>query len=282
MASVGHARLGYTRRQPTTIRCSCLSRGVVTASSRKACSTHRTTSSSSGRRLPWHCGTEQRSKPAVQRESMRCGRSHHRTSLLHVFHDVSRRLVRATALEHVRIRGRACCRRDRFHSARRTSDCQTIARSSAISPYYINEQALFFNERLALNGGYRADRSSANAIARPFCPEGSAMYRLFVRSRTRLMNQIRGAKGQSGNPHAVRRSRHPVRRRWHHWAGTAQSSQPACLEIRHQAGNRTSWNSVFDASFFGSRLALEGTRYQRRITTAAELPLPPSSGLGSQ
>lgn len=152
--------------------------------------------------------------------------------------------------------------------------------------YYVNEQALFFNERLALNGGYRADRGSANGDREKFYlyPKVSASYR-FVRPLTDKIDEIklRGAKGQSGN--RPRYADRDVLFADGNIIGGNGSLVSASLlgnpRIKPEIMNELEYG--FDASLFGSRLGLEATRFQRRITDLLlTFPLPPSSGLGNQ
>ncbi|MEO7996604.1 MAG: SusC/RagA family TonB-linked outer membrane protein, partial [Gemmatimonadaceae bacterium] len=152
--------------------------------------------------------------------------------------------------------------------------------------YYVNEQALFFNERLAINGGYRADRSSANGDREQYYlyPKVSASYR-FVKPLTSKIDEVkfRAAKGQSGN-----RPRYGDRDILFADGGLISgngSLVSASLlgnpQIKPEIMNELEFG--FDASLFGSRIGLEGTRYERVITDLLlTFPLPPSSGLGNQ
>ncbi len=152
--------------------------------------------------------------------------------------------------------------------------------------YYVNEQALFFNERLAINGGYRADRSSANGDREQFYlyPKVSASYR-FVKPLTDKIDDIklRAAKGQSGN-----RPRYGDRDILFADGGIIGGSGSLVsngllgnTKIKPEIMNELEYG--FDASFFNSRIGLEGTRYSRVITDLLlTFPLPPSSGLGNQ
>lgn len=151
---------------------------------------------------------------------------------------------------------------------------------------YLNEQLLLLDERLAVNVGFRADRSSANGDRAKYYvfPKYSASYR-FNRPFFDQIDEVkfRAAFGQSGN-----------RPRWADRdvlyadggliggngslvsAGTL--GNPA---IQPEVMNETEFG--MDATFFGSRLGVEFTRYQRKITDLLlTFPLPPSSGLGNQ
>lgn len=151
--------------------------------------------------------------------------------------------------------------------------------------YYVNEQALFFNERLAINGGYRADRSSANGDRDKFYlyPKVSGSYR-FVKPIGKIDEiKLRAAKGQSGN-----RPRYADRDILFADGGLiggqgslVSNGLLGNTKIKPEIMNELEFG--FDASLFGSRIGLEGTRYQRKITDLLlTFPLPLSSGLGNQ
>lgn len=152
--------------------------------------------------------------------------------------------------------------------------------------YYVNEQALLLEEKLAINAGFRADRSSANGDRDMFYafPKFSGSYR-FVKPVFDQIDEIkiRGAWGQSGN-----------RPRWADrdilyadggLIGGAGSLVSASLlgntAIKPEVMNELEFGA--DATFLGGRLNLEFTRYQRQIKDLLlTFPLPASSGLGSQ
>lgn len=164
-----------------------------------------------------------------------------------------------------------------------TEDTRTEFRDQS---YYLNEQVLLFDERLALNAGFRADRSSANGDREKYYmfPKYSGSYR-FVKPITDKIDEIklRGAWGQSGN-----------RPRWADRdvlyadggiiAGQGSLVSAGLLgnpNIRPEVMNELEFGA--DAAFLNSRLAFEFTRYQRKITDLLlTFPLPPSSGLGNQ
>jgi TonB-linked SusC/RagA family outer membrane protein len=164
-----------------------------------------------------------------------------------------------------------------------TEDTRTEFRDQSV---YLNEQLLLLDEKLALNAGFRADRSSANGDREQFYvfPKYSASYR-FVKPVFEQVDEIklRGAIGKSGN-----------RPRWADRdvlyadggviAGQGSLVSASVLgnpNIKPETMNETEFG--LDAAFFGSRLGLEVTRYERKITELLlTFPLPPSSGLGSQ
>lgn len=152
--------------------------------------------------------------------------------------------------------------------------------------YYVNEQVLLLDERLALNVGFRADRSSANGDREEFYlfPKYSGSYR-FVKPLTDKIDEVkfRGAWGQSGN-----RPRFGDRDILYADGGLigGQGSLVSAgllgnTGIKPEVMNELEFG--FDAQMFGSRVGLEFTRYQRKITDLLlTFPLPPSSGLGNQ
>ncbi len=152
--------------------------------------------------------------------------------------------------------------------------------------YYVNEQVLLLNEKLALNVGLRADRSSANGDREQFYvfPKYSSSYR-FVKPLTDKIDEfkIRGAIGQSGN-----RPRFGDRDILYADGGIigGQGSLVSAGLLGNPSIKPEVMNELefgIDASFFGSRVGLEVTRYQRTIKDLLlTFPLPPSSGLGNQ
>ncbi|MBL0171463.1 MAG: TonB-dependent receptor [Gemmatimonadaceae bacterium] len=152
--------------------------------------------------------------------------------------------------------------------------------------YYVNFQALALEEKLSLNYGVRADRSSANGDRETFYqfPKYSASYR-FVKPLTDKIDDIkfRAAKGQSGN-----RPRYGDRDVLYANGGIIGGASSLVSngllgnpKVKPETMNETEFGT--DMTFFGSRLSLEFTRYERKITNLLlTFPLPPSSGLGNQ
>ena len=152
--------------------------------------------------------------------------------------------------------------------------------------FYVNEQLLAFNERLALNASVRGDRSSANGDREQFYyfPKFSASYR-FVSPFTKKIDDIkfRIASGKSGN-----RPRYGDRDILFADAGLIGGSGTlvsASLlgnpNVKPEVMNELEYGT--DMTFFGARLGLEFTRYERTITDLLlTAPLPLSSGLGNQ
>lgn len=152
--------------------------------------------------------------------------------------------------------------------------------------YYVNEQLLLLDEKLSLNAGLRADRSSANGDREKFYsfPKFSGSYR-FVKPFTDKIDEfkVRGAWGQSGN-----------RPRWADrdvlYADGGIIGGNGSLVSAGTLGNTGIKPEVMnelefgaDATFLGGRLGVEFSRYQRRIEDLLlTFPLPPSSGLGNQ
>ena len=152
--------------------------------------------------------------------------------------------------------------------------------------YYVNEQLLLLDEKLALNAGFRADRSSANGDREKFYvfPKYSGAYR-FTKPLTDKIDEIkfRGAWGQSGN-----RPRFGDRDILYADGGLIGGAGSLVSNgllgntgIKPEVMNELEYG--FDASLFGSRIGLEITRYERKISDLLlTFPLPPSSGLGNQ
>lgn len=153
--------------------------------------------------------------------------------------------------------------------------------------YYANEQILGLEEKLAINVGVRADRSSANGDREKFYafPKFSASYRFVKPFDVKQIDELkfRVAVGQSGN-----RPRYGDRDVLYANGGLIGGNSSLVSNgllgnpaIKPETMNETEFGG--DLTFFGSRLALELTRYQRRITNLLlTFPLPPSSGLGNQ
>ncbi|MCA2991005.1 SusC/RagA family TonB-linked outer membrane protein [Gemmatimonas sp.] len=164
-----------------------------------------------------------------------------------------------------------------------TEDTRTEFRDQS---YYVNEQALLFSEKLALNAGFRADRSSANGDREQYYlfPKFSGSYR-FVNPLTSKIDEIkvRGAWGQSGN-----RPRFGDRDILYADGGLIGGNNSLVsagllgnTKIKPEILNELEFG--FDASLLKSRIGLEFTRYQRTITDLLlTFPLAPSSGLGNQ
>jgi TonB-linked SusC/RagA family outer membrane protein len=151
---------------------------------------------------------------------------------------------------------------------------------------YLNETLLMFGDKLAINAGLRADRSSANGDREKFYvfPKYSGSYR-FVNPVFSFVDEVklRGAFGQSGN-----------RPRWADRdvvlanAGNIGGRQGLVAagtlgnpEIKPEVMNETEYG--VDAYFFGGRFGVELTNYDRTIKDLLlTFPLPPSSGLTQQ
>ena len=152
--------------------------------------------------------------------------------------------------------------------------------------YYVNEQLLLLNEKLSVNAGMRADRSSANGDREKYYsfPKFSASYR-FTNVWADKIDEIklRAAKGQSGN-----RPRYGDRDVLYADGGLISGSGSLVsasalgnTKIKPEVMNELEFGT--DIQLFKGRLGLEFTRYQRQIKDLLlTFPLPPSSGLGSQ
>jgi TonB-linked SusC/RagA family outer membrane protein len=155
---------------------------------------------------------------------------------------------------------------------------------------YVNEQIIAFGERLALNVGARADRSSANGDRDKYYlfPKYSASYR-FVNPLDRFTSmfdevKLRTSFGQSGNRpnYAVRdvtiSSGANVIGSLNSLVASSQVGNP---DIKPEVMNEFEWG--VDAAMLRNRVAIEVTRYQRVIKDLlVNFPLAPSSGLVQQ
>jgi TonB-linked SusC/RagA family outer membrane protein len=151
--------------------------------------------------------------------------------------------------------------------------------------YYVNEQLLLLDEKLALNVGFRADRSSANGDRETFYkfPKYSGSYRFVKPIRTLDEIKFRGAWGQSGN-----RPRYGDRDILYADGGLIGGNGSLVSngllgnpKIKPEVMNELEFGT--DITMFGGRLGLEFSRYQRQIKDLLlTFPLPPSSGLGNQ
>ena len=188
--------------------------------------------------------------------------------------------------EIYRIRGRGLLPTRRIAAGAQdiaTEDTRTEFRDQS---YYVNEQVLLLDEKMALNVGFRADRSSANGDRGMFYlfPKYSGSYR-FVKPLTDKIDEVkfRGAWGQSGN-----RPRYGDRDILYADGGLiggqnslVSSGLLGNTGIKPEVMNELEFG--MDAQLFGSRVGVEVTRYQRKITDLLlTFPLPPSSGLGNQ
>jgi len=189
-------------------------------------------------------------------------------------------------LDIYRIRGRGLLPTRRIAAGAQdiaTEDTRTEFRDQS---YYVNEQVLLLDEKMALNVGFRADRSSANGDRGMFYlfPKYSGSYR-FVKPLTDKIDEVkfRGAWGQSGN-----RPRYGDRDILYADGGLiggqnslVSSGLLGNTGIKPEVMNELEFG--MDAQLFGSRVGVEVTRYQRKIKDLLlTFPLPPSSGLGNQ
>ncbi|HVH09959.1 MAG TPA: SusC/RagA family TonB-linked outer membrane protein [Gemmatimonadales bacterium] len=147
-----------------------------------------------------------------------------------------------------------------------------------------NEQMVALNERLAVTGGVRADRSSANGDRHKYYlfPRASASYRF--PDLGELVNEVklRAGWGRTGN-----RPRYGDRDVVLN-AGSTISGTPTLVQAT-VAGNPnvkpetlTEIEGGADVSFVNRRLEFEGTAYSRRITDLLLQPATiPSGGIGA-
>ncbi|MES2522713.1 MAG: SusC/RagA family TonB-linked outer membrane protein [Gemmatimonadota bacterium] len=152
--------------------------------------------------------------------------------------------------------------------------------------FYVNEQLVLLDEKLALNASVRGDRGSANGDRQQFYyfPKFSASYRL-VRPFTDKIDDIklRAATGKSGNrPRYGDRDLLFADGGLIGGAGSLVSNTTlGNVNIEPEVMNELEFGT--DITLFGSRLNFEFTRYQRKITNLLlSAPLAASSGLNAQ
>ena len=151
--------------------------------------------------------------------------------------------------------------------------------------YILNEDLLAFNERLTLQGGVRIERSSLNGDTEQYFtyPRVAAAYRFVEPLRGFDDFKLRASYGVTGN-----QATYGTRDLTYASFGVI-AGQPA-LGVAGTVGNPDikpeRMNEVevgFDAALLNSRLGLEATYFNRRVTDLLlNYPLPPSTGLGSQ
>jgi len=154
---------------------------------------------------------------------------------------------------------------------------------------YMNEQLLFFDEKLAVSAGFRNDRGTANGDREKYYtyPKASASYRLgnpLSRFTDRLDEvKVRAAWGQSGN-----RPNYGGRDVLIASGGIigGQSSLVAATVLGNPKVKPEVMNELefgIDGSAWNQRIGFEITKYERKIKDLlVNFPLPASSGLASQ
>lgn len=154
--------------------------------------------------------------------------------------------------------------------------------------YYVNSQAQLMQDKLTVQAGVRADRSSANGDREQWYafPKFSAAYRLenprWLGSFTDEM-KVRAAFGRSGN-----RPRFGDRDVLYASGGIIGGSSSLVSagtlgnpSIKPETMQETELG--LDVYFLRQRLGFEVTNYRREIKEMLlTFPLPPSSGLGNQ
>lgn len=165
----------------------------------------------------------------------------------------------------------------------------TLSASHAITRFrdqaaFVSEQVLAFDERLVLNTGLRADRSSANGDTERFFvfPRASAAYRFLSPVHGVDELKVRAGWGQTGN-----RPRFGDRNQTLDAGGIVQG-QPS-VQASSIIGNPditpetlTEISGGLDLRALNGRLGFEGTLYRRTITDLLlQPPATPSSGYGT-
>jgi len=155
--------------------------------------------------------------------------------------------------------------------------------------YYVNEQALFLDEKLAVTAGFRNDRGTANGDRGKYYtyPKASASYRIVnpLRSITNRVDEIklRGAWGQSGNrPNYGGRDVTIASGGIVSGASSLVAATTLGNPLVHpEVMNETEYG--IDGSAWNQRIGFELTRYNRTIKDLlVNYPLPASSGLALQ
>ncbi len=149
---------------------------------------------------------------------------------------------------------------------------------------FANEQILTANNRLALNFGIRADRSSANGDPGKYYifPRASGSYN-FDKPFSGVDNiKIRGGYGETGN-RPIFGSRDIL------LPSPGTISGQSAIVTAGTVGNPAirpetlkEWEGGLDATLFNSRVQIEGTYYSRKLTNQLLQPaVAPSSGVGA-
>ncbi len=155
--------------------------------------------------------------------------------------------------------------------------------------YYMNEQMLFLDEKLAVTAGFRSDRGTANGDREKYYtyPKASASYRL-VNPLKQLTNRIdeikfRAAWGQSGNrPNYGGRDITVASGGIIGGASSLVAATTLGNPLVHpEVMNETEYG--IDGSAWNQRIGFEITKYERKIKDLLlNYPLPSSSGLATQ
>jgi TonB-linked SusC/RagA family outer membrane protein len=147
--------------------------------------------------------------------------------------------------------------------------------------FFVNEEILAFNERLSLSGRVRGERSSANGDRDQFFywPAASAAYRFIGVLPHADEIKLRAAWGSSGNQPTYGR-RDVVISGLGLMEGRTSLGVPATIGNADIKPERmTEQEYGVDALFFGSRVGLEASYFDRTITDLLlTAPLAPTSG----
>ena len=157
-------------------------------------------------------------------------------------------------------------------------ETQNITRTQAA---ILSEEILAFGDRLSMQGGVRAERSSRNGDTKQFFvfPRAAASYRFAAPVPFVDEFKLRASWGQSGNqPNFT--NRYVVA------DPSGQIGGTAILRANTTVGNpliepetMTEQEYGFDAQFLGERIGFEATYFDRTITNLLlNAPLAPSSG----
>lgn len=150
--------------------------------------------------------------------------------------------------------------------------------------FYLTEQVLAFNERLALTGGFRADRSSANGDVNKwyYFPRAAASYRIdvnrfgFDNVKPRLNWARTGNRPRFGDRDVTFTTGSVI-------GGSQGVLVPGTLgNPAIKPETLTEIEGGLDATLFRQRLSIEATYFSRKITDLLlNPPTPPSSGISN-
>ena len=150
--------------------------------------------------------------------------------------------------------------------------------------FYLNEQALLSQDRIILNAGVRAERSSVNGDVSKYYifPRFSGAYRFQSLMGAGSELKLRASYGETGNQ--------PLFGQKFTLLNTPQLGGGNGFTVAGNAGSPNieperlkEWEGGFDASFLNGRATLEATYYNRHTTNLLLQRVPaPSSGFATQ
>jgi TonB-linked SusC/RagA family outer membrane protein len=151
--------------------------------------------------------------------------------------------------------------------------------------YYGQEEILAFDDRLYVQGAFRAERSSVNGNTDHYYifPKGSASYRFIAPFRGTDEIKLRAAIGKSGNQPLYGLRDVVLSGRGSIGGLNAITPNPTVGNPDIKPETMTEQEYGIDATFLNRRAGIEATYFARSITDMLlQAPLAPSSGLGLQ